>query len=145
MVRLVLLAHAASTLFMVGLIWFVQVVHYPLFAAVGRQEFTAYEGAHTQLVSLVVIPAMLAEVLTAGMLLAVGRPSVGLIEGLAGAGLLVVIWGSTFLLQVPRHAELAGGFDEVAHRSLVVTNWVRTVAWTLRGGLALWMIARVMR
>jgi hypothetical protein len=28
-----LLAHAAATLFMVGVIWFVQLVHYPLFAA----------------------------------------------------------------------------------------------------------------
>lgn len=32
----VLLANVASTLSMVGLAWFVDVVHYPLFAAVGR-------------------------------------------------------------------------------------------------------------
>ena len=30
-----LLVHAASTLFMAGVIWFVQVVHYPLMASVG--------------------------------------------------------------------------------------------------------------
>ena len=33
---LLLLLHAAATLFMTGLIWFVQVVHYPLFARVGE-------------------------------------------------------------------------------------------------------------
>lgn len=30
-----LLVHAAATWAMVGLVWFVQVVHYPLFAQVG--------------------------------------------------------------------------------------------------------------
>jgi hypothetical protein len=36
---LLLLANAAATLFMVGVIRFVQVVHYPLFARVGRPGF----------------------------------------------------------------------------------------------------------
>jgi hypothetical protein len=40
--------HLAATAAMVGLIWFVQVVHYPLFASVGADEFVAYENAHTR-------------------------------------------------------------------------------------------------
>jgi hypothetical protein len=36
---LLLLANAAATFFMVGVIWFVQVVHYPLFARVGTLDF----------------------------------------------------------------------------------------------------------
>lgn len=32
-----LLVHAAVTLYMTGVIWFVQVVHYPLFSCVGRR------------------------------------------------------------------------------------------------------------
>ena len=35
--HIILAAHAASTLAMTGLIWFVQIVHYPLFAAVEIQ------------------------------------------------------------------------------------------------------------
>lgn len=31
--------HAGATLFMTGLIWFVQVVHYPLFLRVGEGNF----------------------------------------------------------------------------------------------------------
>ena len=38
--------HLAATAAMTGLIWFVQVVHYPLFAAVGADQFVAYEVAH---------------------------------------------------------------------------------------------------
>jgi hypothetical protein len=35
-VKYVLLANLSATLFMVSVIWFVQMVHYPLFARVGQ-------------------------------------------------------------------------------------------------------------
>ena len=57
--------HAAATLYMTGLIWFVQVVHYPLMARVGGGGFAAYEAAHTNRTAWVVGPAMLAEAGTA--------------------------------------------------------------------------------
>jgi hypothetical protein len=65
----VLLAHAASTLVMVGVIWFVRVVHYPLFEQVGKAAFAAYETAHARLTTWVVAPTMLVEALTGGLLL----------------------------------------------------------------------------
>ena len=43
-----LLVHAATTLFMVGVIWFVQIVHYPLFQRVGKDGFGAYERQNTR-------------------------------------------------------------------------------------------------
>jgi hypothetical protein len=58
-VKLVLLAHLAVTLFMLGVIWFVQVVHYPLFAKVGQEGFTLYSKAHSHLTGYVVGPPML--------------------------------------------------------------------------------------
>ena len=144
MVRLVLLAHVASTLFMVGLIWFVQVVHYPLFGQVGRDLFPGYELAHSQLTSLVVIPPMLLELMTTGLLLMVRPSGMSLREAWLGVVLLVIVWGSTFFLQVPRHGQLAAGFDEAAHAALVATNWVRTVAWSLRGLLLIRVVAASM-
>ena len=50
----VLLVHFAATFYMVGLVWFVQRVHYPLYASVGSQQFPAYEGAHVSRTSPVV-------------------------------------------------------------------------------------------
>ena len=143
MIKLVFLANLAATFFMIGLIWFVQVVHYPLFDRVGREGFTAYEMAHSQLTSLVVIPPMLIELVTTGLLL-IARP-VGMRywEALAGTVLLVVVWGSTFFLQVPRHGELALGFDPAAQSALVATNWIRTVAWSLRGVLLISVTSRL--
>ncbi|NIP85737.1 MAG: hypothetical protein GTO03_09310, partial [Planctomycetales bacterium] len=60
-----LLIQLATTLMMAGLIWFVQIVHYPLFAAVGEGEFPAFERKHQRLTTCVVAPLMLAELATA--------------------------------------------------------------------------------
>ena len=134
------LANAAASWFLAGLIWTIQVVHYPLFAAVGRDGFVAYEAAHARLITLVVGPAMLAELAaTAGLLLL--RPaSVPAWAAWTAAGLLAAIWLSTFLVQVPLHATLAQGFDADAHARLVATNWFRTAAWTARAVLAAWFV-----
>ncbi len=144
MIKLVLLANTAATFFMIGLIWFVQIVHYPLFARVGRDGFADYELSHSQLTSLVVIPAMLVELVTTGLLVLTQPAGMKRWEAIGGAVLLVVVWGSTFFLQVPRHGQLAAGFDEAAHAALVATNWVRTVAWSLRGLLLIRVVAASM-
>jgi hypothetical protein len=130
-----LVGHAAATLFMVGLIWFVQIVHYPLMGRVGESSFADYEARHTRLTGFVVGPVMLAEGATA--LCLVWLPSFRSPAALIGLVLLVVIWLSTAFLQVPCHRRLSAEFDPVVHRRLVRSNWIRTIAWTLRGGLSL--------
>ncbi|MEM1030883.1 MAG: hypothetical protein AAGN82_11060 [Myxococcota bacterium] len=63
---------------------------------------------------------------------------------MAGLALVVIIWGSTALIQVPAHSALSGGFDEGAHARLVATNWIRTVAWFIRSGLVVAMLERLL-
>jgi uncharacterized membrane protein len=133
-----LLVHAAATWFMSGLIWLIQVVHYPLFARVGASGYRDYQLAHQNLISFVVGPVMLVEAVAAGFLLLERRDGLTL----AGIVLLAVIWASTAFLQVPLHAELTQGFEAAAHSRLVNTNWIRTLGWTARGVIALWMIHR---
>ena len=128
---------------MVGVIWFVQVVHYPLFARVGEDGFAPYSEAHSRLTTYVVGPPMLLEAATA-LVLVFRRPEgIPPWAALAGLGLVALVWASTVLLQVPRHTALGSGFDREAWSGLVLTNWVRTAAWTARGALVLWMVARL--
>jgi hypothetical protein len=54
-----------------------------------------------------------------------------------GLGLLLLIWISTILLQVPQHRRLQAGFDPAVHRRLVSTNWLRTIFWSARAAIAL--------
>ena len=122
--------HAAATWALVGLIWTVRLVHYPLFVRVGTEAFRAYHARHTRQITWVVAPLMATELLTAVLLFAGG-----LREGwlLASFAPLAFNWLSTGLIQVPLHHRLAKGFDAEAHRRLVNTNWGRTAAWSIRG------------
>ena len=133
----ILLAQVGSTLFMVGLIWFVQIVHYPLMGQIGSAEFVAYETSHANRTSLVVMPVMLIEAITTVLLVLRPPPDLEVAQLWIGLALLALIWLSTFLLQIPRHEQLTHGFDAKAHSFLVGSNWIRTIAWTLRGGLVL--------
>jgi len=141
--KIVLLANAVSTLFMLGLIWFVQIVHYPLFSRVGGDEFKTYEELHQRLTTWVVGPAMLIELVTALMLLKLNS---GELQALAWGGviLVVVIWLSTGLLSVPAHNSLAIEYSTAAWQTLVFTNWIRTAAWTLRAILVTILLHRAM-
>ncbi|MGH0031342.1 MAG: hypothetical protein ACQGVC_16210 [Myxococcota bacterium] len=133
--------HLAATFYMVGLVWFVQRVHYPLFAGVGSQQFRAYERDHVARTGPVVGPAMGVEAATTLALVALPLPGVPALLPVLGLGLLGLVWLSTWLLQVPRHRDLSAGFASDAHRRLVATNWIRTAAWSLRGLLALGMLS----
>jgi len=132
-IEIVIALHLAATLFMVGVIWFVQIVHYPLFALVSPEAYPSYERQHQRLTTFVVAPAMLIE-LFSGAWIAYAIPAYrnDPLFGIAGA-LLIVIWLSTFLLQVPCHQMLCEKFSAQVHRRLVLSNWARTVAWTFRG------------
>jgi len=139
-----LLLNAAATLFMTGLIWFVQIVHYPLFGAVGSDAFRQYEARHADLTTLVVVGPMVTELVSAGLLVWRRPPLLAAWEAWLGLALVGTIWASTALLQVPRHDALARGFDRSAQLGLVTTNWLRTTAWTVRSVLALWWLARAL-
>lgn len=140
----ILLANVATTFFMVGLIWMVQVVHYPLFDDVGEQNYTGYQQRHQANITYIVGPVMLIELATA--ILLAWYP----IEGIAmpliyvGIALVVLIWLSTAFIQVPCHEKLVRGFDPAAYKWLVNSNWIRTIAWTARGVVVTWMLVNIL-
>jgi len=137
----VLLAHLVATTVMTGVIWFVQVVHYPLFAAVGVAESPSYAVENQRRTSFVVGAPMAVEGVSA--LWIVGAPPEGLSRVWPFVGLVVlgVVLASTVLLQVPQHAALAEAFDGSRVRRLVRSNWVRTVGWSARCAIAVGLVA----
>jgi uncharacterized membrane protein len=138
---MLLALHAFATLYMTGLIWFVQLVHYPLMGKVGDAGYVQYQRLHERYTGWAVGPALLVEMVTA-VLLVILRPA-GYPAELAWVGLAMValLWLSTAFVQVPCHRRLGAGFDPAAHRRLVVSNWVRTALWTGRGVLVAWAMA----
>jgi len=140
-----LLVQLVGTLLMIGIIWFVQIVHYPLMGLVGVEGFAKYSQTHVARTQWVVGGPMLVEAFTCAGLLAwfpehLASPPLAIADLL-----LLVIWVSTACLQIPLHEALTKGFDERRIRQLVQSNWLRTIAWTARGvllGFALFPVLR---
>lgn len=133
-------ANAASTWFMAGVIWLVQLVVYPSFRYLDPATFSAAMLDHQRRIGRVVIAPMVVE-LTASLALLVLRPE----SALAWAGCVcVAAWGfSTVLIQVPQHARLAtAGSDRRALKNLTGWNWLRTLAWSAHGAICAAYLAR---
>jgi len=140
MKNLVFLAHAGATLYLVGLIWTVQILIYPLMEHVGASGYSAYHNLHTSRITPIVAPAMIVELATAIYFVFAADEKIDYRYFWFGLALVLIIWISTFLLQVPLHEKLAASFDADAQRRLVRTNWIRTATWTMRGALILWIV-----
>ncbi len=135
-----LLVNAAAVLFMIGFIWTMQLLHYPLLDRVGDEAFPTYETDHNRLFFLVAGPGIILT-LVSGLLLLFSRPlQVPFFATVTGLLLFAVIIISTVLFQAPQHAKLSRGFDREAYEFLLKTNWARTSAWTAYALLGLWMI-----
>ncbi len=134
-----LLIHMAATWAMVGFIWTIQVLQYPLMAHVPTEAFPRFESVHQRRVTAVIALFGPVEVVMAALVFLTVEQVPGWLSFSSGA-VLAAIWTSTAFFYAPLHARLAGGFDERLQRLLVSTNWLRTIAWTARGVAAAWML-----
>lgn len=128
--QLILIINTACCLIMTGIIWLIQIVHYPTFSKFSTSDFTSFHQFHTQSISFVVMPVMIVELFTA-FYLSYQKTNYTISIQIA-LGLLLLIWFSTFMLQVPAHNALSGGFNEITFKKLLYTNWIRTLAWSFR-------------
>jgi hypothetical protein len=115
--------HFAICALITGGMWFVQTVHYPLFAMVGIEHFSVYEKAHYKRVLCLVVPMAVMELITALLL--------GWLYWF-NTLLLMATWFMTLVVQVPLHNQLRRGFQVEIHRRLVSSNWWRVGACSLR-------------
>lgn len=136
----VLLANAAATFFMVGLAWFVHVVHYPLFAEVGTDLFRRYHELHSQRTTWVVLPPMSVELVTS-IALALDPPAGDGSLAVAGAVLAIGTWALTGLAAVPAHRVLGNGFSEAGLLRLARADLARAVVWTAHGTIVIALLA----
>lgn len=134
------LINLASTLFMCGLIWLIQCLHYPLFNLVGPAHRVPYVKRHVIQITPIVAFPMLAEAFT-GLYLLYKRPEFMSFQmAVIGFALIFFIWLVTLFFSVHCHDQLQKEWSDKYHKRLVRSNWLRTMAWTIRGGLMLWLV-----
>jgi len=139
----ILVIHIAATFIMVGVIWLVQLVHYPLMSFVEASRFSEFEQLHQVKIFWIVAPTMFVEGITA-IWLAITWPSdwrrVWMRFGLL---LVALIWLSTIFIQIPLHDALQSKFLESDLDRLVASNWIRTIAWSLRGAVCFFLLITI--
>ena len=133
------LLNISSTWFMVGLIWLIQIVHYPLFKFIGNNEFQTYHNGHSVLITPLVGTVMIIELISSILLVVFPPKNVSITIPIIGVILVFIIWASTAFLQIPQHNALLKSYGFEAHNLLVQSNWIRTLAWSMRGLLLLYM------
>jgi hypothetical protein len=120
--------HFLSTSLMVGIIWVIQLLHYPTFHFIKESDYVEFQHFHMQRISFIVVPVMILELFSAFMLVYYLRSNL-LILCLI---ILLVIWLITFVFFTKLHQSLLGGYDKIIVDKLVQINWSRTVLWSLR-------------
>lgn len=134
--NVLIFVHLSFCLLMTGVIWIVQIVHYPTFRFIDNQKFTLFSAFHAKYISFIVMPLMLIEILTA-TILALQYPENKIIINLT---LLIITWLFTFFISVPLHTKLQKERSPNSIEKLIISNWPRTILWTFRS-LFLWIIA----
>jgi|TARA_B100000123_G_scaffold246648_1_gene203213 hypothetical protein len=125
-----LILHLIATSVMVGVIWIIQLVHYPSFHFIELKQYTTFQRFHMSRISYVVIPAMLTELFTL-ILIIISMDQIDTLV-LASAILLIFIWLITAVFFSGVHQKLTLGYDQTVVDKLVKLNWGRTLLWTLR-------------
>lgn len=130
------LLHLLATGFMVGLIWTIHAVHYPLFAFV-PEPYEPFQSEHMRRITMLLVVPWGVEVFTALGLFLTAETDAQRAWSLIGGGLVIAIVAVTGLLAAPAHGRLLERFDEQEHRQLMRVDLLRTLLWTARGAVAL--------
>ena len=125
---LLLKVNFISTSIMVGVIWVIQLLHYPSFHFIGDQKYIEFQHFHMQRISIIVIPAMLTELASALLLAYFFESSLTIIL----LALVIGNWAITLIFFTNMHQKLTDGYNHSIVNRLVQINWSRTALWSLR-------------
>jgi hypothetical protein len=131
--ELIFLINGSTSIFLCGLIWVIQLVHYPSFHFVEESRFIEFQAFHTRRIDYIVMPLMSIELGTSAAMWWFSN-----YMELTSFGFYVVllIWIATGLFSVPNHNKLEKAKDTAAIQALVNTNWIRTILWTMKAALS---------
>jgi len=142
MFNLFLYVNLYTCIALVGLIWVIQLVHYPSFHFVDKSNFAQFESFHSLRISIVVIPLMLLELISSLALLYYA-PKKLMLPIVVALFFVLLVWAITFFVSSPIHGKLLSDYDKELIDKLISTNWWRTILWTLKSFLLIYILKAV--
>ncbi len=128
----VFIIHCIATFIMVGVIWVIQLVHYPSFYYIDKKKYQSFQKFHMNNISYIVMPTMLVELCTGFILILYFNNLYGNFTFYLSIFLLFCIWLITGIIFTKLHNKLLEGYDELIIKKMIEWNWSRTLFWTFR-------------
>jgi len=122
---------------LVGIILITQFVNYPLFKKID-QNFEIIHKEYTKKMGYLVAPIMVLEAITVSSMYIYYPKSNVLILIIC---LTIIIWLSTFLIQVPIHKKVSFKKDSKKIKRLISTNYIRTISWCSKLYLSMLLVS----
>lgn len=114
---------------MTGVIWFAQVIQYPLLRLVDKSRYKEYYEIHLNRIVWMVLPVIVLQLATAAYLFVDERFPMWF------SGMLVAYslfnFGFTAFISVSIYREMAFSYSDELIDRLLTQNWARTIVWTL--------------
>lgn len=128
-----------ASVYMFAVIWIIQMIHYPSFVFINPNHFVKFHIKHTMAMSVLVGPIMILELLFGIWLVYFQLDLLSILNLI----LIIILWILTFLVSVPIHQKISNQFDIKLIDQLILTNWPRTVIWTLKLGLIVFWYIKI--
>ncbi|MBG40451.1 MAG: hypothetical protein CMP74_04440, partial [Flavobacteriales bacterium] len=113
---------------LVGVILMTQFINYPLFKSI-KSDFTNYHKKYTERMGYVVAPLMVIELILVTYIILHHKENLFVIFIFL---LTIIIWASTFFIQVPIHNTLSKKKEKNKIIKLNTSNYIRTICWILK-------------
>lgn len=130
-----LIFHGLFSFGFLGLIWVIQIVHYPFFRLIDPSRWSVAHRFHQQKMGCIVLPLFIGELVTACWVAFATWHRSPVLNGV-NIALICAIWAQTFGVMVPLHRKLLIASNTVLIHQLIAWNWFRTIAWTIRACIA---------
>ena len=123
--------------FMFGVIIVTQIVNYPLLLDFFKSDLKILHKSYVNKISVIVIPFMLLELFVALYLF-----YNEIYLSYTNLGLLIIIYLSTFFIQVPIHDKIKYNANKILLKKLILSNWIRTFSWLLKSIISVIIILK---
>ena len=111
---------------MIGVILMTQLITYPSFLKIDKNDFVSFHKKYVRNISFIAVPIMILELLT----LVYMNVYINNLLFMKSLLVLIVIWLVTFIIIVPIHNQLSKKLEIDKIVSLIRYNWIRTVLWS---------------
>jgi len=139
---LFILIQCIPTLFLTGMGWGRQLTYDPLLFSVDPCKFPDLLKTMQKKAGGFFLLFMAIECLLSLLTLLIAPCGICRVFSLVLLLLVLFIWITMFCVQIPCHLVLLKEFQENKLRTWILAGWLRTIGWTVRSALLVWLVFR---